>query len=75
MKWIKCIWYFLVAFIGMCMIGFSGLLGILACKEIFSYLFVHCSDLMLYIMCFAFGVIGAVCGWYIFCDGADKLKK
>ena len=75
MKWIKTIWYFLVALIGMCIIGFFGLIGICAVKEIFSYLFTHCSDLMWYIVFFIFGLIGTVVGWGIFCDGCDKLKK
>lgn len=75
MKWIKTIWYFLVSLMGMCMIGFFGLLGICAVKGIFSYLFTHCSDLMWYTLFFAFGLIGVVCGWGIFCDGVDKLKN
>lgn len=77
MKWIKCIWAFLVlvTFIGMCMIGFFGLLGTCAMMEIFNYLFTHCNDLMWYTIFFAIGLIGAVGGWYMFCDGADKLKK
>ena len=75
MKWIKCIWAFLVAFIGMCIICFFGLLGICAIKEIFNYLFTHCIDLMWYSVAFAFGVVGAVLGWFMFCDGLDKLGK
>ena len=74
-KWIKDIWYFLVACIGMYMIGFFGLLGICAIKGIFNYLFTHCNDLMWYTLFFAFGVVGVVIGWRIFCNGADKLKK
>lgn len=75
MKWIKTIWYFLVTVIGMCIIGFFGLVGICAAKEIFNYLFTHCSDLMWYIAFFIIGLIGAVIGCAVFCDGADKLKK
>ena len=75
MKWIKCIWYFLVAFIGMCMIGLFGLIGICAVKGIFDYLFTYCNDLMWYTMYFAIGLIGAVGGWCLFCDGSDKLRK
>ena len=75
MKWIKCIWAFLVAFIGMCLICFFGLLGICAIGEIFNYQFAHYSDLMWYSVAFAFGVVGTVLGWYLFCDGLDKLSK
>ena len=75
MKWIKCIWAFLVAFIGMCIIGFFGLLGIYAIGEVFNYLFTYCNNLMWYSIAFAFGVVGAVLGWYMFCDGLDKLRK
>ena len=75
MEWIKCIWAFLVAFIGMCLIGFFGLLGTCAAKGIFGYLFTHCNDLMWYTMYFTIGLIGVVGGWYMFCDGLDKLRK
>lgn len=75
MKWIKIIWYFLIAFIGMCIIGFFGLLGICAVKEIFSYLFTNCKELMVHTIIFAFGLIGVVIGWAVFCDGVDKLKN
>lgn len=71
----KHIWYFLITFIGMCVIGFFGLIGIHACSEIFIYLFTHCLDLMCYSILFAFAVIGVVLGWFIFCSGLDKLKK
>ena len=66
--------FFLGTLLGMTIIGFFGLLGIYAVKEIFSYLFIHCSDLMLHTMFFIFGVIGVVIGWGIFCNFADKLK-
>ena len=75
MKWIKYIWAFLVAFIGMCLIGFLGLLGICAIKSIFNYLFTYCNELMWYIIGFVISLIGVVCGWGIFCDGLDKLRK
>ena len=75
MKWIKCIWAFLVAFIGMCMIGLFGTLGICAINGIFSYLFTHCSDLMWLIVGFIISLCGVVIGWGIFCNGADKLRK
>lgn len=74
MKWIKTIWYFLTAFIGMCIMGFFGSIGVLALNEIFSYLFTHCSDLMWYTIIFIIGLIGVLVGWLVFCDGADKLK-
>lgn len=75
MKWIKTICTFLIAFFGLCMIGFFGCVGIFAVKGIFSYLFTHCHDLMWNIIFFTVGLIGAVIGFYIFCDGASKLKK
>lgn len=75
MKWIKTSWYFLIAFIGMCIIGFFGATGIFAFNEIFRYLFTHCSDLMWYTIIFIFGILGVVIGWGMFCDGADKLKN
>lgn len=74
MKWIKIIWYFLIAFIGMCIIGFFGSLGICAVKEIFSYLFTHCKEIMVHTIIFVFGLIGVVIGWGVFCDGVDRLK-
>lgn len=76
MKWIKTIWYFLTAFIGMCIVGFFGSVGISAFNEIFKYLFTNCScDLMTYIIMFILGVLGVVIGWGVFNDGADKLLK
>lgn len=75
MKWIKTIWYFLTAFIGMCIMGFFGILGICAVRGIFSYLFTHCSDLMWLLAGFLISLLGAVIGWGTFCDGVDKLKK
>lgn len=74
MKYIKTCLFFLGVLIGMTLMGFFGLLGICAVKEIFNYLFTHCSDLMLYTMFFIFGVIGAAIGWGVFCNFADKLK-
>ena len=71
----KRIWYFLITFIGMSIIGFFGSLGIRACFEIFSYLYTHCIDLMCHTILFAFGLIGVVVGWFTFCDGLDKLKN
>jgi uncharacterized membrane protein YeaQ/YmgE (transglycosylase-associated protein family) len=74
MKWIKTIWYFLITFIGICMICFFGLVGVCAAKDIFSYLWVHCSDLMWFVVGFLISVIGAVIGWGVFSDGLNKLK-
>lgn len=74
MRYIKMGLFFLGALLGMALIGFFGLLGIYAVEGIFSYLFTHCSDLMLYAMFFIFGVIGVVIGWGVFCNFADKLK-
>lgn len=71
----KRIWHFLIAFIGICIIGFFGSLGIRTGSEIVSYLFTHCIDLMCHTILFAFGVIGVVVGWFTFCDGLDKLKN
>ena len=71
----KHIWHFLITFIGVCIIGFFGSLGIRACSEIFIYLFTHCIDLMCHTILFAFGVIGVVVGWFTFCNGLDKLKN
>lgn len=70
----KQIWHFFITFMGMCIIGFFGLLGIHACSEIFTYLFTHCFNLMCYTITFVFGVIGVTLGWFMFCDGLDKLK-
>ena len=77
MKWIKTIWYFLTAFIGMCIVGFFGLIGISAFNEIFKCIFTNCScsGLMTYIIMFIFGVIGTLIGWGVFNDGTDKLFK
>ena len=74
-KCIKCIWAFLIAFIGMCLIGFFGLLGVCAMRSIFNYLFTHCNELIWYTAGFAISLIGVVCGWCVFCNGADKLKS
>ena len=69
------IWYFLITFIGMCIIGFFGYVGIFAFNDIFRYLFTHCSGLMWNIIFFIVGLIGAVIGFYIFWDGASKLQR
>ena len=74
MRYIKMCLFFLGVLIGMTLMGFFGSLGIHAVKEIFSYLFTHCSDLIWYTMFFIFGIIGVVIGWSIFCKFADKLK-
>ena len=75
MKWIKIICAFLIAFIGMCMMYFFGLVGIISIKGLFSYPFTYCSDLMVYTIFFAIGVLGVVIGSAVFCDGVDKLKN
>ena len=74
-KWIKIIWFWLIAFVGMCMIGFFGILGVCAIKSIFNYLFTYCNELMWYIAGFIINLIGVVLGWYMFCNGLDKLKR
>ena len=74
MRYIKMSLFFLGALFGMALIGFFGSFGVYTVKEIFSYLFTHCSDLMWYIMFFIFAIIGVVSGWSIFCKFADKLK-
>jgi len=74
MRYIKMSLFFLGALFGMSLIGFSGALGVYTVKEIFSYLFIHCSALMWYTIFFIFGIIGVLIGWNIFCKCADKLK-
>ena len=75
MKWIKYIWAFLVAFIGMCLIGFFGLTGIFGACGFFISLLEHCPGIFLGLGMFIFGVLGTVIGWGMFRDWVSKLSK
>ena len=74
MKWVKIICAFLIAFSGMCTIGFFGLFGICAIKGIFNYLFTYCSELIWLSIGFLISLVGVIIGWGVFSDGIYKLK-
>ena len=75
MKWIKTIWYFLIAFIGMCIIGFFGLIGFIGIYGVFVSLWEYCPNIIIGLGLFVIGVLFVTIGWDIFCKFADKLKN
>lgn len=74
MRYIKMGLFFIGALLGMALIGFFGLIGIIGAHGVFTYLLENCPEILVGSGMFVIGVLFATIGWGIFCIFADKLK-
>ena len=67
--------FFLGALLGMALIGFFGLIGIIGAYGVFVTLWEYCPNILIGSGLFLMGVLFVTIGWGIFCKFADKLKN
>lgn len=66
--------FFLGALLGMALMGFFGLIGIIGASRVFIHLLEHYQEILAGLGFFVIGILFVTIGWGIFCKCADKLK-
>lgn len=74
MRYIKMCLFFLGVMLGMSLMGFAGIMGIIGAYGVVCSLWEYCPEVLIGLVFLGIGVVYIPIGWGIFCKCADKLK-